>query len=73
MDKAAINYYCDRRTTGMDTALPIGFECVACGFEHPAAAVQYDDLGYPVCPGCGARTGPLASVEAESPAGSIVN
>jgi transcription elongation factor Elf1 len=52
----------------MDTVLPTRFECVACGFEHPAGAVQYDDLGYPVCPACGARTGPLAGGETDDPA-----
>ena len=40
------------------------FECAACGAEFPANAVQYDGLGYPECPDCEARTGPLASLEA---------
>lgn len=57
----------------MATVLPTRFECGACGFEHPAGAVQYDDLGYPVCPACGARTGPLASVETEDTASSVAD
>jgi hypothetical protein len=55
----------------MDTDRPAGFECAACGAALPAATVDYDDLGYPVCPECRARTGPLASVEAEDPAGAV--
>ncbi|MBB6645299.1 hypothetical protein [Halobellus ruber] len=47
----------------MDTVLPTGFECTACRFEHPTDAVRYDELGYPECPACGARTGPLAGRE----------
>jgi len=49
----------------MVAVLPREFECAACRFEHPVGAVRYDDLGYPQCPACGARTGPLVSVEAE--------
>ncbi|MFD1686837.1 hypothetical protein [Halobellus litoreus] len=48
----------------MDFDWPTYFECAACGAEFPANAVQYDDLGYPECPECEARTGPLASLEA---------
>ncbi|SDY07887.1 hypothetical protein [Halobellus clavatus] len=48
----------------MDFDWPTYFECAACGTELPADSVQYDDLGYPQCPECAARTGPLASVEA---------
>ena len=40
------------------------FECAACGELERADGVGYDSLGYPVCPGCGARTGPLAGVDA---------
>ncbi|WP_311172839.1 hypothetical protein [Halobellus ordinarius] len=40
------------------------FDCAACGTEFPTKTVQYDELGYPVCPDCEARTGPLASLEA---------
>lgn len=47
----------------MDMVLPTGFECAACRFEHPAGAVQYDGLGYPQCPACGARTGPLSRTD----------
>lgn len=49
------------------------FECAACGAELPVAAVQYDDLGYPECPECSARTGPLASVDDEEPTGGVAN
>jgi len=56
---------------GADTATL--FNCAACDAELPVAAVQYDDLGYPECPECSARTGPLASVEAEEPTGGVVN
>jgi len=48
----------------MDFDWPTYFECAACGAELPADVVRYDDLGYPECPECGARTGPLASLEA---------
>lgn len=51
----------------------VKFECAACGATMPAFAVRYDDLGYPECPECTARTGPLASVETEELAGSIAN
>ncbi|MFW6382629.1 MAG: hypothetical protein ACOCZD_01150 [Haloferacaceae archaeon] len=57
----------------MDAVLPRGFECVVCGFEHPAGAVRYDVLGYPECPSCGAQTGPLASLEADGPVDGIAN
>ena len=53
----------------MDTGLPTRFECAACGAEHRAGAIRYDDLGYPECPACGERTGPLASVESDDPTG----
>ncbi|ADQ67696.1 hypothetical protein GL213_10585 [Halogeometricum borinquense] len=36
------------------------FECTACGGLERADAVGYDSLGYPECPNCGTRTGPLA-------------
>jgi hypothetical protein len=39
------------------------FECLACGERDRADAVDYDSLGYPACPACGARTGPLSDVE----------
>lgn len=55
----------------MDTDRPAGFECTACGAELPGTTVGYDDLGYPVCPECGARTGPLASVEPDDHAGVV--
>ncbi|WP_197052321.1 hypothetical protein [Halobellus rufus] len=48
----------------MDFDWPTYFECAACGAEFPADAVRYDDLGYPECPECAARTGPLASLDA---------
>jgi hypothetical protein len=28
------------------------FECAVCGTRRAAAAVEYDTLGYPVCPVC---------------------
>lgn len=39
------------------------FDCAACGAVERADAVGYDSLGYPECPGCGARTGPLAGTD----------
>ncbi|MFB6089894.1 MAG: hypothetical protein ABEJ97_02440 [Halobellus sp.] len=48
----------------MDFDFPTYFQCAACGAEIPGDAVRYDDLGYPECPECRARTGPLASLEA---------
>ncbi|MDS0293197.1 hypothetical protein [Halogeometricum luteum] len=40
------------------------FDCGACGTVERADAVGYDSLGYPECPGCGARTGPLVGAGA---------
>lgn len=57
----------------MDADHTMEFECAACGATLPVSAVRYDDLGYPECPACTARTGPLASVEAEESAGGIAN
>lgn len=58
----------------MDFDWPTYFECAACGAEMPADAVRYDDLGYPECPECGARTGPLASFDAvESASGGVAD
>lgn len=57
----------------MDADQTMEFECAACGATMPVSAVQYDDLGYPECPECTARTGPLANVETEESAGSIAN
>jgi DNA-directed RNA polymerase subunit RPC12/RpoP len=48
----------------MEFDWPTYFECAACSAASPADAVEYDDLGYPRCPECGARTGPLASLDA---------
>jgi len=28
------------------------FECAVCGTRRAATAVEYDTLGYPVCPVC---------------------
>ncbi|SDQ54022.1 hypothetical protein [Halopelagius longus] len=41
------------------------FECATCGELARADAVEYDPLGYSVCPLCGERSGPLASVESD--------
>jgi predicted nucleic acid-binding Zn ribbon protein len=57
----------------MDGDQTVEFECAACGATMPVLAVRYDDLGYPECPACTARTGPLASVETEESAGSVAN
>lgn len=57
----------------MDADQTLVFECAACGASLPASAVEYDDLGYPECPECTARTGPLASVETEESTGGIAN
>ena len=56
----------------MDFDWPTYFECAACGAELPADSVRYDDLGYPECPECAARTGPLASIEAAEAVGPEV-
>lgn len=42
------------------------FECAACGGVERGDAVRYDSLGYPECPNCGARTGPLAGGDANA-------
>ncbi|MXR39930.1 hypothetical protein GRX01_00950 [Halobaculum sp. WSA2] len=35
------------------------FTCDDCGTSAPSFGIEYDSLGYPVCPGCGAVVGPL--------------
>lgn len=57
----------------MDADQTMVFECAACGASLPVSAVRYDALGYPECPECTARTGPLASVEIEESAGGIAD
>ena len=57
----------------MDFDWPTYFECAACSAALPAKAVEYDALGYPLCPECGARTGPLASLDAAEAAGSEIS
>lgn len=37
------------------------FDCTACGVSEEAAAVEYDRLGYPVCPECGESAAPAVS------------
>ncbi|QLG27554.1 hypothetical protein HUG10_08315 [Halorarum halophilum] len=29
------------------------FECASCGAREATTRLEYDDLGYAVCPGCG--------------------
>jgi len=36
------------------------FACGACGTRAPSTRIEYDRLGYAVCPACGEATGPLA-------------
>ncbi|GAA0208927.1 hypothetical protein GCM10009000_024470 [Halobacterium noricense] len=36
------------------------FECGGCGTCAPSTWIDYDRLGYPICPECGRATGPLA-------------
>lgn len=31
------------------------FTCDRCGTTEPATGIEYDGLGYPVCPTCGTR------------------
>jgi hypothetical protein len=45
------------------------FECLTCGELGRADAVDYDALGYPTCPACGERSGPLAGRAAASDGG----
>lgn len=42
------------------------FRCESCGASAPSFGIDYDALGYPVCPGCGEQTGPLAREAAAS-------
>lgn len=35
------------------------FRCDRCGTTEPATGIEYDGLGYPVCPTCGARDRPV--------------
>lgn len=30
------------------------FVCAACEADQPKSRVEYDELGYPICPVCGA-------------------
>lgn len=39
------------------------FDCRECGTSEKVATVTYDRLGYPVCPACGASTGPTVVAE----------
>lgn len=34
------------------------FECKVCGTQRVATAVEYDRLGYPICPVCTYRHAP---------------
>jgi len=34
------------------------FRCPLCGTRAPTTVVEYDGLGYPVCPACEVATGP---------------
>jgi hypothetical protein len=45
---------------GMSTDEESYFRCPECATLNRTVAVDYDGLGYPVCPSCGAKTGPLA-------------
>lgn len=35
------------------------FECGGYGTCAPSTWIDYDRLGYPICPGCGRAVGPL--------------
>ncbi|GAA0207291.1 hypothetical protein [Halobaculum roseum] len=35
------------------------FTCDDCGASAPSFGIEYDSLGYPVCPGCETAAGPL--------------
>jgi translation initiation factor 2 beta subunit (eIF-2beta)/eIF-5 len=37
-----------------------GFECRSCGTVATTVSVDYDRLGYAVCPACGGTESPLA-------------
>lgn len=34
------------------------FECIVCGTRDETATIDYDGLGYPVCPACGESNRP---------------
>ncbi len=36
------------------------FECPECGETVASGSVEYNRLGYPICPVCGFEDGPLA-------------
>ncbi|WP_159435731.1 hypothetical protein [Halobaculum gomorrense] len=36
------------------------FTCDDCGASAPSFGIEYDTLGYPVCPRCETAVGPLA-------------
>ncbi len=35
------------------------FECTHCGTRRAATHVEYDDLGYPICPVCTTTNAPI--------------
>lgn len=37
------------------------FTCHSCEYRRPSTDIEYDTLGYPVCPLCGKRHGPLGA------------
>lgn len=47
-------------TTSMETVDRAVFRCESCGASAPSFGIEYDELGYPVCPRCEKLTGPLA-------------
>ena len=40
-------------------AAPSTFHCAACETRALSARIEYDELGYAVCPTCGGSTRPL--------------
>ena len=37
------------------------FKCGECGVKARSDIIEYDSLGYPICPACGANASPVAS------------
>ncbi len=51
-------------TTSMETVDRAVFRCESCDASAPSFGIEYDVLGYPVCPRCEKPTGPLAQESA---------
>jgi len=42
------------------------FTCGECGASAPSFGIEYDILGYPICPDCGTVDSPLTAPQTDS-------